>query len=68
MQLQGALSSRNVSEDPSILSVPSYSRNHWNDPGRKLNGCDTGDAKITKGYNLPSCVPPYLLHSCGALT
>ena len=23
-------------------------------PGKKLNGCETGDAKITGGYDLPA--------------
>ena len=29
---------------------------------RRLNGCDTGDAKMTGGFNLPS---PFVIHAVG---
>jgi len=32
------------------------------DECKKLNGCETGDAKITKGYNLPA---RYVIHTVG---
>lgn len=32
------------------------------DACRKLNGCETGDAKITKGFRLPA---KYVIHTVG---